>query len=247
MAADLEALTGRLLEAASAAGAEAADAIAVAGDSLSIEVRNGALEQAERAEGVDLGLRVLIGRRQACVSSSDIRDATLAAMAERAVAMAREAPEDPWCGLADPDELARGWDAAALDLEDPAPLPTPDGAAGGGARRRGGGAGGAGRQQDGRRRRRLVGRAACTSPRRNGFSGGYGRTGHSIQAVAICGEGTGDGARLRLREPQPPRRPAATRPRSAASPASAPRRAPAPASRRPAPFRCSTTSGSPPG
>ena len=96
--ADLETLTARLLDAAKAAGAEAADAIAVAGDSLSIEVRNGALEQAERAEGVELGLRVLIGRRQACVAASDLSAATIAAMAERAVAMAREAPEDPWCG-----------------------------------------------------------------------------------------------------------------------------------------------------
>ncbi len=125
MARDLEGLTERLLDAARKAGAEAADAIAVAGDSLSIEVRGGALEQAERAEGVDIGLRVLIGRRQACVSSSDVRPDTIAAMAERAVAMAREAPEDPWCGLADPGQLARDWDLAALDLADPAPAPSP--------------------------------------------------------------------------------------------------------------------------
>ena len=112
-----------LLDAARKAGAEAADAIAVAGDSLSIEVRNGALEQADRAEGVDIGLRVLIGRRQACVSASDIRAETIAAMAERAVAMAREAPEDPWCGLADTSELARAWDLAALDLVDDSAAP----------------------------------------------------------------------------------------------------------------------------
>ena len=86
MPADLKALTERLLEAAAAAGAESADAMAVAGDNLSIEVRNGALEQAERAEAIDIGLRVLIGQRQACVSSSDTRDATLAAMAERRTA-----------------------------------------------------------------------------------------------------------------------------------------------------------------
>ena len=104
MSADLAALAERLVEAGRAAGADAADAIAVAGDSLSIEVRNGALEQAERAEGVDLGLRVLVGRRQACVSASDTRPETIAAMAERAVAMAREAPEDPFCGLAEPGD-----------------------------------------------------------------------------------------------------------------------------------------------
>src|SRR5918996_6111087 len=178
MAAELEALTGALLDAARAAGAEAADAIAVAGDSLSIEVRGGALEQAERAEGVDIGLRVLIGRRQACVSSSDTRPATIAAMAERAVAMAREAPEDPWCGLAEPSELARAWDVAALDLVDPAPMPAPDAlqaaalaaeeaalAVPGVTRMD---AAGAGWQSS-----RLHLAAS------NGFSGGYARTGHS--------------------------------------------------------------------
>jgi PmbA protein len=188
MAAELEALTGALLDAARAAGAEAADAIAVAGDSLSIEVRGGALEQAERAEGVDIGLRVLIGRRQACVSSSDTRPATIAAMAERAVAMAREAPEDPWCGLAEPSELARAWDVAALDLVDPAPMPAPDAlqaaalaaeeaalAVPGVTRMD---AAGAGWQSS-----RLHLAAS------NGFSGGYARTGHSVQAAAICGEG----------------------------------------------------------
>ncbi len=187
--ADLEALTGQLLAAAKAAGAEAADAVAVAGDSLSIEVRNGALEQAERAEGIDLGLRVLIGRRQACVSSSDIRTETIDAMAERAVAMAREAPEDRWCGLADPEQLAQGWDAAALELEDDAPLPSPDDlqaaaleaeaaalAVPGVSKMDGAGAGWSASRMH----------IAAS----NGFSGGFGWTGHSLQAVAICGEGT---------------------------------------------------------
>jgi PmbA protein len=186
---DLEALAGRLLDAAKAAGAEAADAIAVAGDSLSIEVRGGALEHAERAEGVDLGLRVLIGRRQACVSSSDVRDETIAAMAERAVAMAREAPEDRWCGLADPGELAEGWDLAALDMADPGPMPTPAEleaaaleaeaaalAVPGVSKMDGTGAGWS------------SGRMHLAAS--NGFSGGYARTGHSVQAVAICGDGS---------------------------------------------------------
>lgn len=90
----LERLTQQLLDAARKAGAETADAVAVAGQSVSIDVRGGKLEQAERAEGVDIGLRVLIGRRQACVSASDISDSVIAGLAERAVAMAREAPED---------------------------------------------------------------------------------------------------------------------------------------------------------
>ena len=186
---DLAELTGRLLDAAKAAGAEAADAIAVAGDSLSIEVRAGALEQAERAEGVDLGLRVLVGQRQACVSSSDTRPETIAAMAERAVAMAREAPEDPFCGLAEPGQLAHDWDIAALDLVDPMPLPGAEAlqavalaaeaaalAVPGVSKIDAAGAGWSASRIH----------LAAT----NGFSGGYGRTGHGIQAVAITGEGT---------------------------------------------------------
>nr|MDJ0627955.1 DNA gyrase modulator [Rhodobacter sp.] len=121
----LQDLTARLLDAARAAGADAADALAVDGMSLSTDVRDGGLEQAERAEGTEIGLRVLIGQRQASVSASDTSGSTIATMAERAVAMAREAPDDPFIGLADPTQLATDWDLAALDLADPAPEPTP--------------------------------------------------------------------------------------------------------------------------
>ena len=64
---DLEGLTAALLDAARKAGADSADALAVAGTSVSIDVRMGELEQAERAEGIDIWLRVLLGQRQACV------------------------------------------------------------------------------------------------------------------------------------------------------------------------------------
>ncbi len=188
MAHDLDALTKALLKAARDAGAEAADAIAVAGDTQSIEVRNGALEQAERAEGVDVGLRVLIGHRQAHVSASDTSARTIEEMAARAVAMAREAPEDPWCGLADPDQLARDWDVAALELEDPSPMP--DAAALKDAALR---AEAAALGVPGISRMDAAGAGWSASrvhlAATNGFSGGYGRTGHSVQAVAICGEG----------------------------------------------------------
>ncbi|MFT3973975.1 MAG: TldD/PmbA family protein [Amaricoccus sp.] len=190
MADDLAGLTERLLAAAKAAGAEAADALAVAGESLGIEVRNGALEHAERAEGIDVGLRVLLGRRQACVSSSDTRPETLAAMAERAVAMAREAPEDPWCGLAAPEDLATGWDVAALDLEDTSPLPAPaelEAAARA--------AEAAAAAVPGITLMEAAGaswsRSRVHLAASNGFSGGYRRTSHALQAVAITGEGTG--------------------------------------------------------
>ena len=58
------------------------------------------------------------------MSASDTSDATIAALAERAVAMAREAPEDPTVGLADPGQIARSWDLAALDLIDHTPEPS---------------------------------------------------------------------------------------------------------------------------
>ncbi|MDT8345129.1 MAG: DNA gyrase modulator, partial [Thermohalobaculum sp.] len=97
-------LAARLIEAARREGADQADALVVSAVSASVGVSGRALEEAERAEGTDLGLRVIVGRGQACVSSSDLRAATLGEMAERAVAMARAAPEDQWCGLAAADQ-----------------------------------------------------------------------------------------------------------------------------------------------
>ncbi|MFN3824522.1 MAG: TldD/PmbA family protein [Pseudorhodobacter sp.] len=189
MTAPLEQLTDALLQAARLAGAEAADAIAVDGRSVSIDIRHGALEQAERAEGLELGLRVLIGGRQACVSVSDTSARTITEMAERAVAMAREAPEDPFVGLADPGQLARGWDIAALDLADPAADP---GAAELEADARAAEAGALSRagieqvEASASQSRRRVHLAAS-----NGFAGGYMRTSRSVSAVAFTGTGTG--------------------------------------------------------
>jgi len=75
-------LTQQLLDYAAKAGADQADAIAVDGTSVSIDVRGGALEHAERSEGIDIGLRVMVGQRQACVSSSDTKPDTLREMAD---------------------------------------------------------------------------------------------------------------------------------------------------------------------
>ena len=189
MTRSLESLTEALLSAARRAGADAADALAVEGTSLSIDIRAGALEQAERSESIELGLRVLVGHRQACVSVSDIAQATIDAVAERAVAMAREAPEDPWVGLAEADQLARQWDVAALELSDDSPEP-----------------GAQALEQDARRAEAAamavtgitqVEASAGYGARRmhiaasNGFAGGYGRTSRSFSAVAFTGEGTG--------------------------------------------------------
>ena len=93
------------LEAAQKAGAEAADAVVYNAASLSVSCRVGELEKLERSESNDLGLRVLIGKKQAMVSSTDFDPTTLNEVVERCVAMARAAPEDPYCGLADPEQV----------------------------------------------------------------------------------------------------------------------------------------------
>ncbi|HJU17927.1 MAG TPA: metallopeptidase TldD-related protein [Stellaceae bacterium] len=99
-------------------GADAADAVWVEGIALSHARRLGKTEKLERSEGMDLGLRVLIGRQQAIVSSSDRSPAALSELVERAVAMARTVPPDPFCGLAEPEQIARDW--PHLDMLDPA-------------------------------------------------------------------------------------------------------------------------------
>ncbi len=106
-----------LIAAARAAGADAADAVMVAGTALSVQRRLGRTEHLERAEGQDLGLRVFVGRRSAIVSSTEVDPAGFRSLAERAVAMARVVPEDPYAGLA---EGAAPDDAAPLDLCDAA-------------------------------------------------------------------------------------------------------------------------------
>src|SRR5215831_6809877 len=95
-----------LIARARRAGADAVDAVLFEGTSLSHARRLGKTEKLERSEGQDLGLRVFIGRQQAVVSSSDRSPQALAELVERAVAMARTVPEDPYCGIADPAEIA---------------------------------------------------------------------------------------------------------------------------------------------
>ncbi len=176
----------RLVKAALGCGADAADAVAVRSMSLSIEVRDGAVEESERAEGDDLGLRVLVGRRQAVVSTNDTAgDARL--LAERAVAMARAAPEDKYAGLADAALLAH--DFPDLDMIDPE-MPTVvqletlarDAEAAAlavkGVAKSGGASASAG----------IGGMVLVTS---HGFRGAYLGSSRGIAMTAIAGEGTG--------------------------------------------------------
>ena len=111
-------LLNDIVQAALKAGADAAEAVSADRRALSVGVRNGGLEDVEREESRDLGLRVFVGQRQASVSASDLSSATRARLVERAVAMARLAPEDPHAGFAPEDRLARG-PFPALDLFDP--------------------------------------------------------------------------------------------------------------------------------
>src|SRR5262245_29527593 len=179
-------LAERLVAAARRAGADAADALAVRGVSLAIEVREGAVEESERSEGDDVGLRAFVGRRQAVVSTNDIR-ADTAELAERAVAMAKAAPEDPFAGLADRAQLAR--DFPDLDLLDQN-LPTvaelearareaeSAGLAVAGVTTSGGASASAG----------IGGLVLVTS---DGFRGAYLSSGQSVSMTAIAGQGTG--------------------------------------------------------
>ena len=114
-----ENLLNDVVAAALKAGADAAEAVGAERRALSITVRNGALEEVEREESRDLGLRVFVGQRQASVSGSDVSAEARAKLVERVVAMARLAPEDPYAGLADPEQLALG-PLPDLDLYDPA-------------------------------------------------------------------------------------------------------------------------------
>lgn len=184
---ELSELTADLLSAAKKAGADQADAIAVEGISLSIDIRAGKLETAERSEGTEIGLRVLIGGRQACVSASDLSARTIQSLAERAVAMAKEAPEDPYAGLADPDQIAKSWDLAGLELAEGGAEPSAAHLEESARRVESAAMAAKGITQveaSGSYSRRSMHLAAT-----NGFSGGYGRTSHSLSAVAFTGEG----------------------------------------------------------
>lgn len=189
MTPSLSDLTEKLLIASRRAGADAADALAVRGSSQTIEVRDGKLEQAERAEGTEIGLRVFLGQKSATVAASDLRDASLDAMAERAVAMAREAPEDPYAGLASADQIITDFHVAELDLNDPAPEPSPTA-----LQRDATEAEAAAHNVSGVTQ--VQSATAGYSLREvhlsatNGFTGGYTRTDRGLSCVAISGTGT---------------------------------------------------------
>ena len=183
---DLNILTD-LMKWAKAAGADSADALYVNGESISVAQRLGKREKLDSSEGRDLGLRVFVGTRQAFVSSTDFSPKALRILAERAVDMARAVPEDPVCGIAPEELLARTW--PDLDLDDKRrpsarsllalAAETEDAARAvkGVTNSEGAEAG--------------WGRTTVVLAASNGFVGGYRRGGYSLSCSVIAGEGTG--------------------------------------------------------
>lgn len=121
---EAEGRAGALVDAAIKAGADAADVLYIGDAATEVSVRLGELEDVTRSEGEEIGLRLFVGSRSASVSSSDLSTEALAALVERAAAMAREAPEDPYSGLAPEERLLKGPapDVDADDGADPSPV-----------------------------------------------------------------------------------------------------------------------------
>ena len=177
-----------LVQRARKAGADAADALYAGGASTNVQVRLGALEDVERSEGEEIGLRVFVGQRSASASTSDLSGESFDALVERVVAMAREAPEDPYAGLAPEGRLMTG-DLPALDIDDggdadPAALKLRALAAEDAARAvagvtnsEGAGAG--------------ASRSTFALATSTGFTRGYAGTGHSLSASVLAGTGSG--------------------------------------------------------
>ncbi|GAB5389096.1 MAG: TldD/PmbA family protein [Alphaproteobacteria bacterium] len=178
---------GQILDLAKAAGADAADALLVRSQAQDVTMRMGEIEHLERAEAVDLGLRVLIGQKQAMLSTSDLSKDSLGKMAETAVAMARLVPDDPYCGLAQPAQLATDWDQP--DVYDDTEISTeqmieraraveatalePDGI----TNSQGGTA--------------AASQSMISLAGTHGFSGSYRRSRHGLSVTVLAGEGTG--------------------------------------------------------
>ncbi len=177
----------RLIEAARRHGADAADAAARAQSSEGVSVRLGKLEDVERSEGESIALRVFAGRRSASIETSDFAPAALDDLAERAVAMARAAPEDPHAGLAPEALLDRGG-APELDLEDGGE-PGPES-----LRRRAEAAEDAARAVAGVTNSEgasaSFGRSLFALATSHGFARSYGATHHTLSAVVIGGAGS---------------------------------------------------------
>lgn len=177
-----------LVDEARRAGADAADALYVCNASTGVSVRLGEMEDVEQSEGEEIGLRIFVGQRSATVSASDLERASLSALVDRCLAMAREAPEDPYAVLAPEARLLRGkppvLDLVDAEEVDPAALKdralTAEDAARsipGITNSEGGGA--------------SMGRTQIALATSHGFAGSYAATIHGTWASVLAGEGGG--------------------------------------------------------
>jgi PmbA protein len=175
-----------LVERGIAAGATAADALYAGDHSSSVQVRLGEIDSVSRSEGEQIGLRLFVGQRSATVASSDLSAEALGVLVERCLAMAREAPEDPFAGLA-PSELLQDGEVPFLDGED---SQEPDPAQ---LRARALEAEKASLAVEGVTNSSGAGASASASTialaTSGGFSGAYRTTGHGCSAAVIAGEG----------------------------------------------------------
>jgi PmbA protein len=185
---DAQSKVADLVAAAKRAGADAADAVYYRNESTEVQVRLGALEDVGRSDGEEIGLRLFVGKRSASVSSSDLSKDALAALVERAAAMAREAPEDEYAGLAPADRLLTGEavEVDADDGQDPSPaslkeraLATEDAARAVAGVTNSEGAGAS------------AGRTLMALATSTGFARGAVRSGYGCSASVIAGEGAG--------------------------------------------------------
>ncbi|NTU77186.1 MAG: TldD/PmbA family protein [Alphaproteobacteria bacterium] len=175
-----------VVDKARSAGAEAAEALTVEATSLSVSWRAGALESLEQAETGDVGLRVLIGKKQAIVSTSDRNPKSLDDAVDRAVAMAKAAPEDEFCGLAEPDEIAKSWpdleQADAYDVDAPRLIERARQAEAAALAVKG--------VTQCESTDASASQAIVAMVASNGFSGAYRRTSYGLSASVLAGEGT---------------------------------------------------------
>lgn len=175
-----------LCDAATKAGADAADALYYCNAATSVSMRLGALEDVESSEGQDIALRVFVGQRSASVSTADMDAGELAKLVERCVAMAREAPEDIYAGLA-PEELLYKGPIPDLDLDDASDAdPQALRAAALAVEEAARAVAGVTNSEGGTASHSRTRIALATS---HGFAGGYGASGHSLSASVIAGEG----------------------------------------------------------
>ncbi len=176
-----------LLAKAKAKGADAADAVYIESQSLAVAQRLGNPEKLERSESSDIGLRALVGKRQAIVSSSDSSPEALEELVDRVVSMAKAVPEDPYCGLADPGQLAtKIIDVDSFDPSEPTAETLVDWA---------------NRAEDAARAIPGItnsegaeagwGRATVSVAATNGFAQTYSGSHYSLSASVLAGEGTG--------------------------------------------------------